>query len=62
MELFKITIGIKKKFYESKQSFETYWKQHVKGWSKWYTVVAYQMDFKNKCWKEIRRIEPKVKK
>ena len=58
MELFKITIGIKKKFYESKKSFEDYWKYHTK-WSQWYDVIAYQIDCKNQCWKEIRRINVK---
>jgi hypothetical protein len=60
MELFKITIGIKKKFYESKKSFEDYWKYHTKRY-KCYNIVAYQIDWKNQCWKEIRRID-QVKK
>ena len=60
MELFKITIGIKKKFYESKKTFERNWKYHLR-YSKWYYVIAYQIDCKNQCWKEIRRVEPKVK-
>jgi len=58
MELFKITIGIKKKFYESKKSFENFWKYHTR-YSSWYNIVAYQIDWKNHCWKEIRRNDSK---
>lgn len=58
MELFKITIGIKKKFYESKKTFEQNWKYHTR-YSRWYDVIAYQIDWENQCWKEIRRIDSK---
>lgn len=60
MELYKITIGIKKKFYESKKTFEQHWEYHQR-WAEWYDVIAYQIDCKNQCWKEIRRIGPKGK-
>ncbi len=61
MELFKVTRGSRtKKFYESKKSFEAYWKYNL-FYSKHYEIIAYQIDWKNKCWKEIRRASPKRK-
>jgi hypothetical protein len=65
MELFKIKIargkrGLKKKFYESRKSFEKYWISHQR-YSKYYEVIAYQIDWENKCWKEIRRVSPTKK-
>ena len=55
MEIFKIIIGIKKRFYESKKTFEQNWKNHTKRY-KCYDIVAYQIDWENQCWKEIRRV------
>jgi hypothetical protein len=62
MELFKITIGIRKKFYESKKTFEQNWKYHIEHWSKWCYVIAYQIDWKNQCWKEIRRVNQRFER
>lgn len=58
MDLFKITLRRnKKKFYESRKAFEKHWKYHFK-YAKYSPVIAYQLDWENRCWKEIRRVGP----
>ena len=66
LELYKVTIAsvyggqIKKKFYESTRTFEQHWKYHKDHNAKWYHVIAYQIDWKNKCWKKIREKSPSI--
>ncbi len=55
MKLYKITFGMKKKFYESEDAFERYWKDHSNHYKRSYDIVAYEIDWSNQCWKEIRR-------
>jgi hypothetical protein len=55
LELYKITIGTKKKFYESTTSFERQWKYHTNTkWCPRYSdVTAYKLvDME---WKQIRK-------
>ena len=59
MELFKITFDKKKKFYESRDTFELNWDRHVK-LSKFYDVTAFKLDWKEREWKCIRRKGPKI--
>jgi hypothetical protein len=60
MDIYKITISknYKKSFYESKETFEKNWKVHKARYAKHYPVIAYQIDWENKCWKEIGRMGP----
>ena len=62
MELYKITIGNhKKRFYESKKTFDYHWLHHIISWSKWYDVTAYQIDCKNECWILLRKYKARGK-
>ena len=60
MELFKITIRGKKKFYESKVMFERHWKYYLTMDAKYYDVVAFTIDWKEQNWKCIRRVGPQI--
>jgi len=55
MELYKITFGYTKKFYESKRTFEKNWTWHTRFRARFQDVVAYQIDCEKEEWKEIRR-------
>lgn len=58
MELYKVTLPHgKKKFYESKKSFDQYWLGNVR-YSKYGLVTAYKMDWIKQEWKCIRRVGP----
>jgi hypothetical protein len=59
MELFKIQRGNVKKFYESKESFDRFWPTQLR-YSKHYDVVAFKLDWKEREWKCIRRVGPKI--
>ena len=62
MELYKIEIGnTRKRFYESKKTFDYNWLYHIRSWSKWYDVTAYKIDCKNECWKLIMEYKAKGK-
>lgn len=54
MELFKIECGTKK-YYESRESFEKWWLTYHHGRYVYITVIAYELDFVNRSWKEIKR-------
>jgi len=58
MELYKIKRGAIKKFYESKRTFEQHWDYHLR-YARHYDVIAYEIDWENRKWKEIRRVGPK---
>lgn len=61
MELFKIAIGSRKKrFYESKQTFEQNWKYYLQYDAKYEDVCAFTLDWKEREWKCIRRVGPKI--
>jgi hypothetical protein len=60
MELYKVTLPfLKKKFYESKKSFDQHWQNNLR-YSKYGDVVAYKVDWKEQEWKCIRRVGPIV--
>ncbi len=59
MDLYKIIIGekyrTKRKYYESKKTFDTWWQRHASHYSG-SSIIAYKLDYKKKDWKEIRRV------
>lgn len=57
MDLFKIKRGPITRFYESKKSFQLNWPKQA-GYYRFYDIIAYKIDWKNKCWKEIKRVGP----
>jgi len=62
MNLYKIVIGRKKRFYESERTFEQNWTYHSKRYIKFHDLIAYQLDYEKKDWKEIRREKSNVVK
>ena len=53
MNLYKITFGTQRKFYESKKTFEQNWIRHIQRYASCYEMIAYKFEDEN--WKEIRR-------
>jgi len=60
MELYKVVFSNgKKKFYESKKTFDQHWPNNLR-YSKWYDVVVYKINCKEQDWKCIRRVGPDI--
>ena len=60
MELYKVELPhFKKRFYESKRTFDQNWARNLKR-SRYGDVVAYKIDWKEQNWKCIRRVGPNI--
>ena len=56
MELYKVILPHnKKKFYESKKTFDKHWPNNLR-YAKYGDVIVFKIDWKEQEWKCIRRI------
>jgi len=57
MELYKVVLPYhKKKFYESKKSFDQHWQSNLRH-AKYGDVIAYKIDWKEQDWRCFRRVK-----
>jgi len=60
MNLYKVKLPYgKNKFYESKRTFDQNWPNNLRK-AKYGDVVAYEIDWKEREWKCIRRVGPNM--